>query len=153
MAQKTVRKSRVSGRGAVRRRARASTRPYFEVGRWMTPAPYTIAPDRTLADAHALMRAHRIKHLPVVQDGKLVGIVTQRDLLLIESLPDVSADVPVDDALVRDVFVVEPADPVGRVCAKMAERRVGSAVVMRAGQIVGLFTVTDACRVLARVLG
>jgi acetoin utilization protein AcuB len=166
MAAKAVKKSSrkslgqlVNGvserRGPVRRRTRrlAGAAPSFEVGSYMTATPFTIGPDRSLAEAHALMRAHLVRHLPVVRGGKLVGIVSQRDLMLIESLPDVSAYVPVADALIKDVFVVAPGDPLGSVCATMAERKLGSAVVMDGDRIVGIFTVTDACRVLARLLG
>jgi acetoin utilization protein AcuB len=120
----------------------------------MTRAPRTVAPGQTLMDAHALMRGNRIRHLPVVRDGKVVGIVSQRDLILIETLPDVNAaEVPVEDAMTRDVFLVEPHTPLADVAAEMAERKLGSAVVMDAGRVVGMFTVTDACRALAELLG
>jgi acetoin utilization protein AcuB len=125
----------------------------FEVGNYMTRSPCTIGPERPLAEAHTLMRDHGIRHLPVVRDGNLVGIVSQRDLLPAESLPDVSAYVPVADALTKDVFVVAPREALGRVCATMAERKLGSAVVVDDGRVVGVFTVTDACRVLAGLLG
>src|SRR5262245_50968853 len=125
------------------RRAPATVRSY------MTAAPRTIGPDQTLADAHALMRGHRIRHLPVIRDGMVVGIVTQRDLMLIESLPDVKpSEVPVEDAMTREVFVVAPRTPIAEVAATMAERRLGSAVVMDKNAVVGMFTVTDACRAL-----
>lgn len=107
-----------------------------------------------LSEAHELMRALRIHHLPVLAGDKLVGIVSQRDLLLIESLPGVNpAEVPVEDAMTRDVFVVDSATPLAKVAAEMADRRRGSAVVMHGDRVVGVFTVTDACRVLARLLG
>jgi acetoin utilization protein AcuB len=121
---------------------------------YMTPAPRTIGPLTTLSEAHQLMRAHRIHHLPVLIGDRLVGIVSQRDLLLIESLPGVDpAEVPVEDAMTRDVFVVDSATPLAKVTAEMADRRRGSAVVMHGDRVVGVFTVTDACRVLARLLG
>jgi len=120
---------------------------------FMTRAPYTIEPWQKLARAHEIMRARRIRHLPVLDGGKLVGIVSQRDLALIESLPDVTpAEVPVEDAMVEEVFVVPPDAPLARVAASMASHRRGSAVVMEGDRIVGVFTATDACRALARVL-
>jgi acetoin utilization protein AcuB len=119
----------------------------------MTPSPLTIGPLRTLSEAHDLMRAHRIRHLPVLAGDKLVGIVSQRDLLLIESLPGVNpAEVPVEDAMTRDVFVVDVATPLAKVTAELAERKRGSAVVMQGERVVGVFTVIDACRLLARLL-
>jgi acetoin utilization protein AcuB len=120
----------------------------------MTPAPRTIAPLRMLSQAHDLMRTHRIRHLPVLAGDKLVGIVSQRDLMLIETLPGVNpAEVPVEDAMTRDVFVVQTTTPLAKVTAEMADRKRGSAVVMQDDRVVGVFTVTDACRVLARLLG
>jgi acetoin utilization protein AcuB len=119
----------------------------------MTRAPRTIQPGCSLAEAHALMRAHRIRHLPVLEDGKLVGMVSQRDLAVIESLPDVNpAEVPVEDAMTEDVFVVTPTTHLADVATDMAERKRGSAVVMQGGRVVGVFTVTDACRALADLL-
>ena len=46
----------------------------------MTPQPYTIGRDQTLATAHQMMRAHLVRHLPVLEHSELVGIVSQRDL-------------------------------------------------------------------------
>lgn len=61
---------------------------HIEVGTCMTPNPITIGPDDSVADAARLMRDHKIGGLPVVQNGQLVGIVTETDLLdfLIELL-------------------------------------------------------------------
>lgn len=56
--------------------------------RYMTRQPWTIRKDAKMSQAHALMRAHRIRHLPVLEAGKLVGIVSDHDLHLIETLPD-----------------------------------------------------------------
>jgi acetoin utilization protein AcuB len=130
------------------------SRPPVLVRSYMTRAPRTIGPRWTLAQAHDLMRANRIHHLPVLDAGKLVGIVTQRDLLLIESLPDVNAnEVPVEDAMTRAVFVVPSTTPLATVAAEMADYRRGSAVVMDGERVAGVFTVTDACKALVRLLG
>ena len=56
------------------------------VYRYMTPSPVTVGRDQSLAVAHDIMRKHRIRHLPVLDAGALVGIVTERDLRLIESI-------------------------------------------------------------------
>ena len=52
------------------------------VSRYMTRQPWTISSQSSLSDAHAVMREHAIRHLPVIDDGKLVGIVSDRDLRL-----------------------------------------------------------------------
>jgi len=128
-------------------------RPDARVRDYMTRSPRTIRPGQTLAQAHRLMRRNQIRHLPVLDRGKLVGIVSQRDLALIESLPDVNpAEVPVEDAMVGKVYVVAPGTPLGEVAAEMAQRKLGAAVVAVDGRVVGVFTATDACRVLARLM-
>jgi acetoin utilization protein AcuB len=117
---------------------------------FMTPAPRTIRPDQTLEEAHAVMRSLRVRHLPVVRAGKLVGVVSQRDLALIESLRDVDpAEVPVEDAMSSEIFAVGPDTPLAVVAAEMARRKLGSAIVTEASRPVGVFTVTDACRALS----
>jgi acetoin utilization protein AcuB len=134
-------------------RAQIATRkPASTVAAYMTRSPHTVGKDQSLTVAHEIMRAHRIRHLPVLDGGKLVGVVSQRDLALIESLPGVSAEeVPVADAMTTDVYVVGPRVPIRRVASEMADRKLGSAVVMAGADVVGMFTVTDACRALARL--
>jgi acetoin utilization protein AcuB len=124
------------------------------VADYMTREPCTIGPEQTLEQAHRLMRREHIRHLPVVARGGLVGIISQRDLMLIETLPDVDpSEVPVEDAMIAKVFVVAPNEPLGAVAGEMARRKLGAAVVMERGRVVGLFTATDACRALAEVVG
>jgi acetoin utilization protein AcuB len=119
----------------------------------MTPAPHTISARQTLADAHTLMRAQRLRHLPVLDGGKIVGIVSQRDLALVESLPDVSPDeVPVEDAMSTDLYTVSPDAPLQLAATEMADRKLGSALVVEHGEVVGVFTAVDACRALALAL-
>jgi acetoin utilization protein AcuB len=131
----------------------SAQRPHVLVRSYMTPAPHTIAPQQTLADAHALMRDHRIRHLPVLRDGRVVGIVSQRDLMVLETLPDVNpAEVAVEDAMSRDVFAVAPRTPLAKVATEMADRRFGCAVVVDGDRVIGMFTVTDACLALARLM-
>jgi acetoin utilization protein AcuB len=117
---------------------------------FMTPVVHTISARRTLAEAHTLMRANAIRHLPVMHGGDLVGIVTQRDLHLVETFKDVDATkVLVEDAMSQDVFTVSPDTPLSEVCTEMAAHKYGSAVVVRAGEVVGIFTTVDALKALA----
>ena len=69
------------------------------IDQFMTRAPHTIGYHQTLATAHRMMRELSIRHLPVLDGGKLVGILSQRDLHFIETLKDVDPDeVPVSEA-------------------------------------------------------
>jgi CBS domain-containing protein len=115
----------------------------------MTPQPFTIGRDQTLATAHTMMQSHHIRHLPVLERGELVGVLSQRDLYFVENISgvDVSKD-HVDDAMSTDCYVVAPQASVREVAATMAERKLGSAVIVEAGRVIGIFTATDALRVL-----
>jgi acetoin utilization protein AcuB len=119
----------------------------------MTASPFTIARDQSLAAAHQMMREHQVRHLPVLDGGRIVGLVSQRDLALIESLPDVNpAEVLVEDAMVEDVFTVAPDAPIAEAIESMIERKLGSALVCEHERVVGVFTTIDALRVLHEVL-
>jgi acetoin utilization protein AcuB len=99
------------------------------------------------------MRRQRIRHLPVLHGGKLVGLVSLRDLHLVETLPDVDPKlVSVEDAMSQDVYSVRPDASLRDVVREMARRKLGSAVVMSGRKVVGMFTTVDALRVLARTL-
>jgi acetoin utilization protein AcuB len=60
------------------------------IQKYMTPMPHTIGSDQSLQKAHELMREFKIRHLPVLKGGKLVGILTDRDIALVETLKDVN---------------------------------------------------------------
>jgi acetoin utilization protein AcuB len=72
---------------------------------------------------------------------------------LVESLPGVNpTDVRVEEAMVQNVFTVEPGAPIGDVVATMIERKLGSAVILEGEQVVGVFTTIDALQALAELL-
>jgi acetoin utilization protein AcuB len=119
----------------------------------MTPAPYTIARTQSLSSAHHMMRDHQVRHLPVLEHGHIVGVVSQRDLLMIESLPGVNpTEVQVEDAMVEDVFTVSPDTPVARAIEGMIAKKVGSAMVCEGDRVVGVFTTIDALRAFHELL-
>ena len=124
------------------------------IARYMSRQPWTIRKDATMAQAHKLMREHQIRHLPVLEARKLVGIVTERDLHLIETLPGGDPEeISVEEAMTVDVYAVRPEDGVDSIVEKMADRKYGSAVVIGPrGEVEGIFTTIDALQVLAEVL-
>jgi len=114
----------------------------------MTPFPWHVDPTGSLDDAKALMREHGIRHLPVKEGDSLLGIVTDRDIGLVESVVRQSGDSPplaVRDVGIREAYVVELTEPLDRVLIQMADRHIDSALVVKRGRLVGIFTATDAC--------
>lgn len=127
------------------------TRP--TISRHMTRALHTIGIDQSLATAHRFMREHHIRHLPVLADGALVGIVSLRDLNFIEAIAGVDPNtVTVEDAMTPDPYVVGPNEPLEDVAAVMAERKLGSAIVVEEGRVAGIFTTVDALGALVVAL-
>jgi acetoin utilization protein AcuB len=123
------------------------------VQKYMSYAPQTIGREQTLDAAHKVMREHRIRHLPVLDGGRLLGLVSQRDLALVESLKDVDPrQVTVEDAMSQQVYHVAPGAPLDEVASEMAEHKYGAAVVMDNGRVVGMFTAVDAMAALAELL-
>jgi acetoin utilization protein AcuB len=119
----------------------------------MTAQPWTIERDASLADAYHLMREHDIRHLPVVDNGDLVGIVSERDVHLLANVADIAlTGVPVTEAMKERPFVVTSDAMLDEVAAIMAEHKYGSAIVIGHGGVEGIFTTIDACRALADVL-
>jgi acetoin utilization protein AcuB len=123
------------------------------VEQFMTHAPHTIGHHQTMAAAHQIMREFGVRHLPVLDSGKLVGIVSQRDLLLMETLKDVDPEeVEVSEAMSLDAYAIGPRSSVRKVAAEMAEHKYGCAVVMDKDRVIGVFTTVDALRALSRLL-
>ena len=119
----------------------------------MTTSPHAIGLDQPLTVAHATMKKHDIRHLPVLDGGLLVGVLTDRDLSLIETLRDVDPkSVTVEDAMSTSIYSVPPETPLDEVVSAMAEHKYGCAVIMQNNHVVGIFTTVDACRTLADLL-
>jgi acetoin utilization protein AcuB len=117
----------------------------------MTPAPVCISIDADLDSAVALMQEHSIRHLPVMDGDALAGVVSERDLAMVESLiPEEWQRVSVAEAMSPHPYAVPPDAPLSAVAKHMADEKIGCAVVKQPeGRVVGLFTTTDALRVLA----
>lgn len=121
----------------------------------MTPFPYSVDLGETVATAIALMKEHHFRHLPVTEEGRLRGVLSERDVrtALGRNIGFHNAEgIRVKDIFHEDAFTVEADSPVDEVVSTMAERHIGSALVTKKGKLVGVFTSTDACRVLAQVL-
>lgn len=129
------------------------SKPIPTVQKYMTTAPHTVRPDLTLAAADKIMHEHGVRHLPVLKGGQLVGLLSQRDIRLIESFKDVdAANVQVVEAMSQDIYEVPPTAYLDEVVKTMAEHKYGSAVVTQNSKVVGIFTTVDALQALADLL-
>jgi acetoin utilization protein AcuB len=133
----------------LRQRRRAMPR----IADFMTPIPHCIRSDETLAVARARMKAHGIRHLPVLDPDGLAGLLSERDLDIIEKCRDVAPErVAVHEAMMPVVYTASIDAPLDEIAADMSERHYGSAVIVDKGRVVGIFTTTDALRALKALL-
>lgn len=115
----------------------------------MTPFPYAIDIDAALTEAQALMAEHAIRHLPVTEDGQLVGVITERDMhrSLAEALAACRTEaLQVREVYMREAYIVDLSERLDTVLLEMAARHIGSALVVRRGKLAGILTAIDICR-------
>ena len=128
----------------------------------MTADPVSVTPDSTLADALRLTREHRVRHLPVVENGVLAGIVSDRDIRLAMPSPLTVADAdraaflertPVSQIMTRDVITAGPFDPMEDAAQLLCRHRIGALPVVDAhGRLLGLVSETDVLHAFADVV-
>lgn len=112
------------------------------VSEFMSRLPHELDRRDTVARAREVMNTSRIRHLPILDGARLHGVLSQRDLK--ESDPQTC----LGEICVRDVVTVSPTDSVVHAARSMLRRRVGSAIVVDAGVVVGVFTTSDALTTL-----
>lgn len=117
----------------------------------MTASPHTIGADQPVAEATKRMRHAQIRHLPVLEGAQLVGLLSDRDVRLVEAL-DKSNQMLVSDAMTPEPYVVDADEDLSAVVSAMATRKIGSAIVTDKRRVVGIFTTTDALLLLMRHL-
>lgn len=129
------------------------SKPIPTIQKYMTTTPHTIGSEQTIAKAASLMSEHRIRHLPVLHGGHLLGVLSDRDVKLIETFRDVDATkTRVEEAMTEQPYTVDPGTPLDEVVRTMAEKKLGSAVVVQNQKVVGIFTTVDACQALSDLL-
>ncbi len=125
------------------------------VGAVMTSFPYSVDVAEAIPGIEAMMDEHGIRHLPVQQNGRVVGVVSERDLhhRIGRNAPsDQKARLSARDVMVGDPYLVSFNTPLNEVVAQMALRHIGSAIVLRRGKLAGILSAVDVCRILAEYL-
>lgn len=129
----------------------------------MRPDPVTVTPDTTLPEAVRLAAQRGIRHLPVVQGDRLVGIVSDRDLKRAMASPATTLEahelryllerLPVREIMSTGVITIGPTMPVEEAARLMVLEKIGALPVTEAGRLVGIVTETDVLALFARALG
>lgn len=124
-----------------------------KIMKFMTTSPHTVNASLSLAQAEKMMQEHRIRHLPVLQGGKLIGIVSDRDLKMVMAFKDVDPNkVTVEEACTFNPITVSPEAPLDEVVSLMAEKRIGSVLVVDNHKLVGIYTWVDALKAMHEIL-
>ncbi len=132
------------------------------VREWMTPDPQTVNASTPVMEAMQRLREGGFRRLPVAQNGKLIGIVTDRDLkeatpskattLSIYELNYLLSKLVVKDVMRSPVITVRADDPIEQAALLMEEHRVSGLPVLENGNLVGILTITDLMRALVSFL-
>ncbi len=124
-----------------------------QVQKYMTTDIQTIGDEQPMLMVHRLMRQEHVRHLPVLHQGKLVGMVSDRDLNLFESLSTVDPKLVAVSEAMTDAYVVAPETPLEEVVNMMGEKKHDAAVVCdQHHKVVGIFTTVDVCIAFAKLL-
>ena len=132
---------------------RMTTARRIPIQKYMTQAQHFASPEESVLLAYERMREHDVRHLPVLRDGKLLGVLFKSDLKLVESLePAVVRPIKVESLMVTEYYTVGPDEALDVAAREMSKRKWGSALVTDKGKVVGVFTTTDALRALSDAL-
>lgn len=122
-----------------------------------------VQPEMAILEALTLMQRERIRRTPVIREGKLVGIVSDKDILnagpsdattlSIWEVNYLVSQIRVKDIMTREVRTVEEDTPIEEAARKMADNKIGGLPVMRDGRVVGLITETDLFKILLELMG
>ena len=133
------------------------------VGERMSAPLITTAPNTPINDALNRMRKEHIRRMPVLENGMLVGIVSDHDLLNASPSPATSlsiwemnyllSKITVADVMTKDVITVTDTTPIEEAALILADNKIGSLPVMRVDQVVGIITETDLFKIFIEMMG
>jgi acetoin utilization protein AcuB len=130
----------------------------------MTPDPLTVTPQASIAEVWDLMREVDVRHIPVVQGGALVGMLSDRDLARVDMARLLKVEganalrqelaTPIDQVMSSNVISVEPETEVGDVIALLLDHKIGALPVVEAGtrEVLGIISYVDVLRALQGLL-
>jgi acetoin utilization protein AcuB len=124
----------------------------------MTRPAVAIGPEEPIGDVTALMQQRDVRHFPVLEDGRLVGIVSDRDLRTVgadhpAARPGVGRTDPVRALMTRQVWTAHPLDPVDEAASLLRRHAIGALPVLRDGELVGIVSAHDLLDALVTMTG
>lgn len=129
----------------------------------MSKPVISVQPDTPILEALKMMQREKIRRAPVVRDGKMVGIVSDKDILNASAsdattlsmweLNYLVSRIKVKDVMTSHVLTVDEDTPIEEAARIMADNKIGGLPVMRDGRVVGLITETDLFRILLELMG
>lgn len=125
----------------------------------MTRDVITLRPDASAAEAWGLCQERNIRHLPVVEDGRLVGLVSDRDLRDVSPPRRAGAEedtlgwVRLRDIMSTDLVTIHPLDTIEHAAREIYERKIGCLLVVDGEELVGIITSQDLMRTLVELVG
>ena len=124
------------------------------VEEFTTPDPITANEDMAIDELRAVMETHGIRHLPILRDGTVVGVVSDRDVRVAAGLSEEQRfQVCAADIMATDPLMVDAATPLDEVAYAMSENKVGSVIVTgEEGAFLGIFTAVDALNALIEIV-
>lgn len=135
----------------------------MNVGRRMSHPVITVQPDIQITKAHELMAHEKIRQMPVVKNGKLVGIVSENDILkaypssvtslAVWEIASLLEKIKVREVMVKDVRTVQEDTLIEEAARIMADTEISSLPVMRDKELVGIITQTDLFDIMLEMLG
>ena len=133
------------------------------IGTRMSHSVVFVTPETSITDALNLMKSEHVRRLPVLKRGKLVGIVSDKDLLNASPSPATSLSVweltyllgklTIGEIMTKDVLTVTEDTPIEEAARIMADYKIGGMPVMRGGEVVGMITETDLFKIFLEMLG
>lgn len=120
----------------------------------LSPFPYHISGSASINEAKTLMQAHDIHHLIVMNDGDVHGLISDRDIqhhaVLYEKIDD--SEIKVNDICTNNAVMADIHDPLAKVLEAMTQKHIDSVIILRDGELAGIFTTSDACHHFAKLL-
>ncbi len=133
------------------------------VGERMSKPVISISPDMPIAEALNMMKVEKVRRFPVVKEGKLLGVVSDKDLLNASPSPVSTLSIwemnyllnkiSVSEVMVKNVLTVTEDTPIEQAARIMADNKIGGLPVLRDGGVVGIITETDLFKMFLELLG